>query len=415
MLKHTLFICIFLPLITFGQFSEKKTYTAKQIQNPPKIDGKLNDNVWNNLNNAKNFSQIEPKNGEKEREHQRTEVKICYDNKNIYFGVMMYDNAPDSILKELSIRDEENKNFDAFAIFIDPFNDAQMEYNFMITAAGVQIDRKFSKTGIDKTWNPIWHSQVSINKDGWIAEFAIPFSQLRFPNNNTDWALNMARTIRRCRTDYAWNPINNAFSNYALQAGTLEGITNIQPPLRLSFLPYASIYSNFSDQEISFALTSQKKVVSVQSYYMDETEITNDEYRQFVYHVRDSLALSLLGEEDPEVPISIAPLVSKSDTSAIPSSTKIRTRSKLCFPFESEEESWSFGNGLALPPSLVDSNSGEFGFGKEVIPVTWNSLHNDSSLLELEYQPSIIVLMVVIVVVIDVVIVIAVIIVIHRR
>ena len=102
----------------------------------------------------------------------------------------------------------------------------------------------------------------------------------------------------------------------------------------------------------------------------------------------------ILGEEDPEVPISIAPLVSKSDTSAIPSSTKIRTRSKLCFPFESEEEeSWSFGNGLALPPSLVDSNSGEFGFGKEVIPVTWNSLHNDSSLLELEYQPSIIVLM----------------------
>ena len=252
MLKHTLFICIFLPLITFGQFSEKKTYTAKKIQTPPKIDGKLNENVWNDLNNAKNFSQIEPKNGKKEREHQRTEVKICYDDKNIYFGVMMYDNAPDSILKELSRRDEENKNFDAFAIFIDPFNDAQMEYNFMITAAGVQIDRKFSKTGIDKTWNPIWYSQVSINERGWIAEFAIPFSQLRFPNNNTDWALNMARTIRRYREDYSWNPIDVNYTDFSLQAGLLKGVNNVKSPIRLSIMPYASIYADIYDGETTF-------------------------------------------------------------------------------------------------------------------------------------------------------------------
>ena len=99
----------------------------------------------------------------------------------------------------------------------------------------------------------------------------------------------------------------------------------------------------------------------------------------------------IVSEEDPEIPISIAPLISKSDSSAIPSSLEIRTRSNLCFPFESED-SWSFGNGLVLPPSLADSNSGEFGFGREVIPVSWNSLHHDSTLLDLEYQPSIIVL-----------------------
>ena len=58
---------------------------------------------------AKNFSQISPNNGTPERQHQKTEVKICYDSKNINFGVMMYDNAPDSILQELSKRDEENK------------------------------------------------------------------------------------------------------------------------------------------------------------------------------------------------------------------------------------------------------------------------------------------------------------------
>ena len=73
-----------------------------------------------------------------------------------------------------------------------------------------------------------------------------------------------------------------------------------EDPFGMLFIPLGSFHMGPSDQEISFALTSQKKVVSVQSYYMDETEITNDEYRQFVYHVRDSLALALLVEEEPD-------------------------------------------------------------------------------------------------------------------
>lgn len=160
---YFLLLLILNPLFSFGQFAKKKVYSINKIENPPKINGKLDDDVWKNLDVARNFSQIEPNNGKPERKNQKTEVKICYDNKNIYFGVMMYDSAPDSILKELSERDVENKNFDSFSIFLDPFNNSQMEYNFTITAAGVQIDRKFTKSGIDKTWNSVWKSAVLIN------------------------------------------------------------------------------------------------------------------------------------------------------------------------------------------------------------------------------------------------------------
>ncbi len=246
------FLLILIPFITFGQFSEKKTYNIQKIKNSPKIDGELNDPIWRNLEIAKNFSQISPNNGNPERINQRTEVKICYDSKNIYFGVMMYDNAPDSILKELSKRDQENKNFDAFGIFIEPFNDAQVEYNFMVTAAGVQIDRKFSKTGIDETWDAVWNSAVNINKEGWVAEFSIPFSQLRFPQNNKPWAINMAREIRRYRETYSWNPIDVKYDNFALQAGLIKGIKNIDSPIRLSFMPYASIYADIYNGETTF-------------------------------------------------------------------------------------------------------------------------------------------------------------------
>ena len=251
--KH--FFLLILSLISFlgySQFTEKKVYNIERVQNAPKIDGALNDNVWNNLNIANNFYQISPNNGTPERNYQRTKVKICYDSKNIYFGIMMHDNAPDSILKELSKRDDENKNFDAFGIFIDPFNNAQIEYNFMITAAGVQVDRKFSKTGIDKTWNAVWSSAVKINDKGWIAELAIPFSQIRFPDNNLPWAINMARTIRRYREDYSWNPIDVQYNNFALQAGLLDGIKDVNSPIRLSFMPYASVYADSYDGATNF-------------------------------------------------------------------------------------------------------------------------------------------------------------------
>ena len=127
MYKH-LFLLIFslISFLGYSQFANKKVYNIERVQSSPKIDGELNDNVWTNLTAAKNFSQISPNNGTPEKNHQRTEVKICYDSKNIYFGIMMYDNAPDSILRELSKRDDENKNFDAFGIFIDPFNNGQM-------------------------------------------------------------------------------------------------------------------------------------------------------------------------------------------------------------------------------------------------------------------------------------------------
>jgi hypothetical protein len=251
-IRQLLALLIFFPLLTFGQFENKKSYTISQCQIAPKIDGVLNDNTWQDLDIANNFTQISPNNGNPERNHQRTEVKICYDSKNIYFGIMMYDNAPDSILRELAKRDNKDVNSDLFGIFINPFNDGQIEYELAISAAGVQSDAKTSPSYYDSAWDAVWKSSVKINDKGWVAELAIPFSQLRFPDNNKPWAINMARSIRRYREDYSWNPINVEYTNYALQAGLLDGIKDIDSPIRLSFMPYASLYADMYDGESTF-------------------------------------------------------------------------------------------------------------------------------------------------------------------
>mgnify|MGYP001197675383 CR=1 FL=1 len=252
-MKKYLIIFLLLPLISFSQFTEKKIYNIKKTVKSPQIDGNLKDDIWQNLDIAKGFSQLEPNNGEKEKYHQRTEVKMCYDDRNIYFGVMMHDNAPDSILTELSKRDEQNKNFDQFGVWINPFNDGQIEYNFSVTAAGVQIDRKFSPRSTDVTWDAVWKSAVKIDDNGWMAELAIPFSALRFSNDGKPWAINMGRTIRRYREQYTWNPIDVEYiESIALQAGLIDGIKDVNPPLRLSFTPYASVYASIYDGKTTF-------------------------------------------------------------------------------------------------------------------------------------------------------------------
>tara|TARA_B100001142_G_C14346689_1_gene660265 strand:- start:662 stop:2986 length:2325 start_codon:yes stop_codon:yes gene_type:complete len=250
-IKFSLLLLI-IPLLSLSQFANKKLYNIQKTEAKVKIDGVLDDVIWSKIDAADIFHQEKPRNGLPERSSHKTEVKIFYDNQNIYFGVMMYDNNPDSILKELGKRDDENKNNDNFSIVIDPFNNTQVEYSLAVTAAGVQIDKKISKNGTDKNWNAVWKSSVNVNENGWSLEISLPFSQIRYPDNNKSWALNMFRTIRRYRETYSWNPINIAFENYSLQSGLLKGIKDIESPIRLSFMPYASIYVDSYNGESEF-------------------------------------------------------------------------------------------------------------------------------------------------------------------
>lgn len=71
-------------------------------------------------------------------------------------------------------------------------------------------------------------------------------------------------------------------------------------PYGMLLIPQGSYTMGNTDQDVPSARVSQTKVVSVAAFYMDQTEITNNEYRQFVYWVKDSIARKILGEEIDE-------------------------------------------------------------------------------------------------------------------
>lgn len=232
------FFVFFFTLTIWGQ---KKNTTAVRTSEKITIDGEFNEKVWDSVPIASDFVMFEPDNGKPQSKEQRSEVRIIYDDEAVYFAVMLYDD-PSKILKEIALRD----NFvtsDHFGVFINGFNDGQQDFRFFVSAAGTQMDCLATQSGEDYSWDGIWHSEVKLTDYGWAVEMKIPYAALRFSEKEEQfWGLNFYREVRRDRQKYTWNPIDRNIGATIVQTGLLQGITNIQPPTRLFFIPYSSVY-----------------------------------------------------------------------------------------------------------------------------------------------------------------------------
>ncbi len=242
------FLIIFVAVFSQKNESEniiRKKIQANKIVNSPKIDGILDEEVWQNAPVASDFVERKPNNGAKIPENFKTEVKVLYDDTGIYFGATLYDDEPSKIAKELTERDNI-ENDDIFGVTINGYNDNQQSLEFLVLPSGVQYDAKLTTDmGEDGSWNGVWYSAAKINEKGWTVEMKIPYSELRFPKKNVqEWGINFLRLVNRTSTMYDWNFVDNKKGSYMLYDGVLEGIENINPPIRLSFLPYFSTYFN---------------------------------------------------------------------------------------------------------------------------------------------------------------------------
>ncbi|MDI1257153.1 MAG: DUF5916 domain-containing protein [Flavobacterium sp.] len=242
------FVIIFIN--SYGIFAQKKIIQAKLTAEKITIDGKFNEAVWNTAPIATDFIMYQPDNGKSVNENRKTEVRILYDNEAVYISATLYDDEPSKILKEITQRDNVG-TADVFGVFINGFNDGQQDFQFFVSASGVQMDRLATEDGQvspnnfdqDFSWDAIWDSEVKLTDTGWAVEMKIPYAALRFSNANVQtWGLNFYRGIRRDRQHYTWNPINTQTESVRNQSGVLEGIENIKPPTRLFFIPYSSYY-----------------------------------------------------------------------------------------------------------------------------------------------------------------------------
>lgn len=272
-------LCLFTLVFSSTLFAqlEKKSLPAVKTKTDFKIDGVLDDSAWTKAAVGKNFRMLLPGNGDTIPKAFKTEMRVLYSDEALYLGITMHDPHPDSILTQLTERDVYNENTDYVLVRINPFNDGLNDFNFAVTAAGTQADSRTTLNGDDPSLNSIWHSAVKMTEFGWVCEIEIPYISLRFPENTKqDWGLNMIRSIRRNRTQYSWNFIDRG-SGYSaeFQAGVLKGVQDIDPPVRLSFMPYVSAYADDFKNESTYDFNAglDLKYGVNQSFTLDMTLI----------------------------------------------------------------------------------------------------------------------------------------------
>ncbi|MBT8228640.1 MAG: carbohydrate binding family 9 domain-containing protein [Bacteroidia bacterium] len=255
-----------MSLFAFGQGQNKLT-SASRTNETISIDGRMSEDAWRTAEIATDFLERDPTEGRKPE--FKTEVRVLYDDDNVYVLGYCYDNYPDSILTQLGERDDR-LNADRFSVSFDTYNKMLDAFTFSVSSSGVQSDSRTS----DSKFNAVWESAVQIVDDGWIAEIKIPYYSLRFPKGEEQlWRVQFEREIRRSRTELQWCLVPKNIETRLNYWGLLTGLNEIKDPLRLSLSPYISSFAEFSNNEsaMGYGAGADLKLGLNESYTLDMT------------------------------------------------------------------------------------------------------------------------------------------------
>ena len=215
----------------------KKIYNTNRITEAPKIDGLIDEAAWDAVEWGGDFTQWLPEEGAAPA--QKTVFKIVYDDKYLYVAARCYDTEPDKIVKRMSRRD--GFEGDWIEINIDSYHDLRTAFSFTISVAGVKGDEAVSQNGNnwDGSWNPIWYADTNVDEEGWTAEMKIPFTQLRFSEEEEMvWGLQMHRRNFRIEERSLWQRVPRDIAGWVSNFGELHGIKGIKPQKQLEIQPY---------------------------------------------------------------------------------------------------------------------------------------------------------------------------------
>lgn len=211
---------------------------AVRTDEPMSLDGRDREAIWATAPVTDDFYQFTPAEAGKAR--FRTTVRVAYDDRTLYVFVRAYDPRPDSLVALLSRRDIRTPS-EWIKLVIDGFRDRRSAMQFMINPAGVKRDATvYNDINEDIAWDGVWDAVASVDAEGWSAEFAIPFSQLRFtPKDEHVFGFGVWRDIARYGERDAWPVYRPSRQTFASQLGDLVGIRDIGRGRRLEVMPYA--------------------------------------------------------------------------------------------------------------------------------------------------------------------------------
>jgi hypothetical protein len=203
----------------------------------PVIDGADTDAVWRDAPVMRGFRQFSP--AEDGPTDFATEARASYDDRYLYVFVRALDPHPDSVIALLSRRDEKTAS-EWLKVVVDSYHDRRTGLQFMVNPAGVKRDASIYSDYIeDMTWDGVWDVATRVDSAGWTAEFRLPFSQMRFNDQDEHtFGFGIWRDIARRNQRDSWPVYRMSRQAFASQLGELTGIRGIGKARRLELLPY---------------------------------------------------------------------------------------------------------------------------------------------------------------------------------
>ena len=259
----------------------RPTVLAPRIAEGPRLDGRLDDEVWRTASRITHFVQQRPLDGATASE--QTEVFVAYDTANLYFGVHAHYSDLGLIRANRVDRDQTTLD-DRVMLYLDPFLDQQQAFLFSVNGYGVQGDAivgardrgegggrgrqgggggggggnsgggsesSVAPTG-DPSWDALFDSVGTLVEDGWTVEVAIPFKSLRYPqrgaNEAHQWGFQIARTIESKDESDVWAPLSRDVAGFLSQMGVLEGMSGLSLSRNLEIMPtVTTVQAGFRD------------------------------------------------------------------------------------------------------------------------------------------------------------------------
>lgn len=215
----------------------RKKYYTQRLNGAIVLDGIPSEDAWNAVEWGGDFIQWQPNEGKPPS--QQTSFKILYDDKFLYIAYRAHDQAPDSIIKRMGRRDEFPGDW--VEINIDSYHDLRTAFSFTMSVSGVRNDEFVSDNGNywDASWNPIWFAKTNVDDKGWTAEIKIPFSQLRYGNEqNKVWGIQVTRRLFRKEERSTWQAIPQNSGVWVSRFGELHGLKDIPMHRQIEIAPY---------------------------------------------------------------------------------------------------------------------------------------------------------------------------------
>jgi hypothetical protein len=255
-----LFFVIEITAAKINRDSNKQPYSVPKVSAKIKVDGLLDEKVWDQALVLELEYEVEP--GENIPPPVKTQVLLAYSPTHLYIGFRAGDPNPGQIRARYTDRDNID-NDDYVGIVLDTFNDSRRAYRFYCNPYGIQADHIITAIS-SKTveWDGIWDSSAVIGESGYRAEMAIPFSTLRFQGKKSRqvWGIDAIRNYpRNVGHRLGLFPRDRNNNCYLCQAEKVKGFKGIKPGINLELDPTLSTLLSWERENFPTGKLEEKR------------------------------------------------------------------------------------------------------------------------------------------------------------